>query len=138
MEMTPPQEHMHRLVLFRSGMLAILTTGAPGTQGAVVTGTQGAGVNTPMAADVAAITAGLEGAKHMPKGAIFTMGRWSMMVAAGMFSTFTRFWGKTTRVDGAAPKEHCRVAPMTTCCDIVGYSYGSALCRFFDFKLLHP
>lgn len=34
----------------------------------------GAGVNTPEAADVAEITAGLVGAEHMPNGAMLTVG----------------------------------------------------------------
>jgi hypothetical protein len=119
MEITPPQAHMHLLVLFKAGALARWAPGAPGVQGPGVAGTQGAGVSTPMAADVAAITAGLEGEEHMPKGKMFTMGWWSRMVAAGMYSTITCLPGNTISVDGTAPKEHCRVAPITTCCAIV-------------------
>ncbi len=38
----------------------------------------------------------------------------SMMVAAGCDPDRTRFSGVTTRVDGATPKGHIRLAPLTT------------------------
>ena len=67
-----------------------------------------------------------------------------MMVAAGRFSTNTRFWGGTTMVDGATPKEHCKIAPITTACDIADCSYGSIVSvnflisnRPFSHKIFH-
>ena len=71
---TPPHAHMHLEVLLRAGMLAIITVGDPGTQGATVFGMQGMGVSTPMAAAVADATVGLARDMHMPKGMIFTIG----------------------------------------------------------------
>jgi hypothetical protein len=121
-EMTPAQVHMHLLMLFSAGMLAMSTVGEPGAQGAAVTGTHGTGVGTPRAADVAAIKAGLVGALHIPKGGIFTTGLKSMMFAAGLFSTITRLTGRTISEDGATPKLHCIIAPMTTCFAIAGNS----------------
>jgi putative effector of murein hydrolase len=81
-EMTPAHVHMHLLILFSAGLLAIITVGEPGAQGAAA-GTHGTGVGTPRAADVAKIKAGFVGALHMPKWGIFTTGLWSMMFAAG-------------------------------------------------------
>ena len=71
---TPPQVHISVEVLFSAGMLPSSTVGEPTTQGAGVTGTHGIGVNTPIAAAVAAATAGLLGVMHMPNGMILTMG----------------------------------------------------------------
>ena len=121
-EMTPAHVHMHLLVLFSAGMLAMSTVGEPGAHGAAVTGTHGTGVGTPRAADVAAIKAGFVGALHIPKGGIFTTGLESMMFAAGLFSTITRLTGRTIRDDGATPKLHCIIAPITTCFAITGNS----------------
>jgi hypothetical protein len=54
--MTPPHVHISLQLLSRAGLWPIMTVGAPGDQGAVVTGMQGWGVNTPDAADVAEAT----------------------------------------------------------------------------------
>ena len=88
--------------------------GQPGAQGAGITGTQGMGVSTPMAAAVAEATVGLAREEHMPKGMIFFIGTLSMMVAAGMLEVRTLFSGVTTRLEGAAPKVHWHMAPMQT------------------------
>jgi hypothetical protein len=48
--------HINRQLLSKAGLWPIMTVGAPGDQGAVVTGIQGWGVNTPNAADVAEAT----------------------------------------------------------------------------------
>ena len=114
-EMTPAHAHMHLLMSFRAGMFPMGTVGEPGAHGAGTTGTHGAGVGTPRAAAVAAITAGFVGAVHIPKVGIFTTGLWSMMLAAGLPSAITRFTGSTINADGAAPNEHCIIAPATTC-----------------------
>jgi hypothetical protein len=105
---------MHLEVLFRAGWLLINTFGDPGTQGLGVTGMQGAGVRTPIAADVAAATAGFVGVVHMMKGIIFAIGLLSMMVAAGCFEAFTMLAGITVIVLGPVPKEHWSVAPLLT------------------------
>jgi len=50
------------------------TVGFPGIQGATVLGTQGIGVNTPKAAEVADATVGFAKDWHIPKVAILTKG----------------------------------------------------------------
>src|SRR5271163_5301507 len=112
--MTPAQVHISLEVESSAGIFPIRTVGAPGAHGAGVTGTQGTGVSTPAAAVVAVITAGFVGAEHIPKGGIFTIGLLSMMLAAGV-PVSVLFWGRTTSVDGAAPKLHSIAAPMQTC-----------------------
>ncbi len=72
--MTPAHMHMSVWVLSSVGMLPSRTVGAPGTHGATVIGMHGMGVNTPIAAAVAAATIGFAGDMHMPNGMIFTMG----------------------------------------------------------------
>jgi hypothetical protein len=95
-------------------MFAIRTVGAPGAQGAGITGTQGIGVNAPKAAAVAAATVGLAIDEHIPNGMMFTIGTLSMMFASGV-AVSTLFFGNTTSELGAAPKLHCNIAPMQTC-----------------------
>ena len=111
--MTPAQRHMSLELLSSAGMLPSMTVGSPGTHGAGVAGTQGMGVKTPRAAAVAAITVGFEGELHIPKGAIFTMGALSIIVAAGV-PVLTMAVGKTVSGVGAAPKLHCNIAPIQT------------------------
>jgi hypothetical protein len=65
---------MHWQEACKAGLLPIITVDEPGVQGALVTGIQGCGVSTPIAADVAAATCGFEGVVHMPKGGMFTIG----------------------------------------------------------------
>ena len=48
-------------------------------------------------------------------GGMFMIGLKSMMLAAGMLLTMTRLNGGTTRLDGATPKAHDIIAPITTC-----------------------
>lgn len=57
--MIPPQLQINLLLLFNAGILAMSTVGEPGAQGVDVTGIQGMGVNTPIAAEVADATWGL-------------------------------------------------------------------------------
>lgn len=71
----PPHMQFNLHVLSSAGMLAIRTVVLPpGIHGATVAGIHGAGVGTPNAADVAAMTAGFDGAEHMPKGMTLTIG----------------------------------------------------------------
>jgi hypothetical protein len=63
-----------------------MTVGAPVTQGAGVFGMHGIGVSAPIAADVAAATAGLAREVHIPNGMMFTIGTWSMIFASGIWS----------------------------------------------------
>jgi hypothetical protein len=113
-EMTPPQVHMSRHVVLSAGLLPTVTVGEPGVQGAVVTGIQGCGVSTPMAADVAAATCGLLNVVHMPNGIIFFMGTLSSIVAAGRLPALVRFSGVMVKVLGIVPKLHCIEAPFVT------------------------
>jgi hypothetical protein len=46
---------------------------------------------------------------------MLTIGIESASVAAGIPPTMTRLVGRTFRVAGAAPNEHCSVAPAQTC-----------------------
>lgn len=114
MVITPPNAQLHIELLLSAGMLAIITVGDPGAQGATVTGVQGMGVSTPSAAAVADATAGFARLMHMPNGGMFTNGLLSMIVAAGMFVAVTLAVGKTFSALGAAPKLHCIIAPVTT------------------------
>jgi hypothetical protein len=119
MEITPAQAHIHLLLLFNAGKVPSNTVGDPGAQGATVTGTQGMGVSTPRAAVVAAATVGLAKEVHIPKGKIFTIGAKSMMLAAsGPPAMVGGPLGITINELGASPKEHCNVAPITTCIPI--------------------
>src|SRR6266850_5770316 len=101
--MTPPHAHISLDVLLSAGIFASMTVGEPTIHGAGVTGTHGIGVNTPRAAVVAAATVGFDGELHIPKGMMFTIGIWSMMLASGV-PVITRFCGSTTNELGATPK----------------------------------
>jgi hypothetical protein len=94
-------------------MLAISTVGEPGIQGAGMIGVQGMGIKAPKAAAVADATAGLASEVHIAKGRMFTKGTLSIMLAIGIL-VVTRFVGKTIKEEGAAPKEHCSIAPPHT------------------------
>ena len=102
---------MHEFV--RAGMLPICTVGEPGVHGAGMTGRQGIGVNAPIAAEVAAATCGLASDWHMPKGGMFTFGILSMIFAAGD-PALTLLFGGTDSAEGAIPKLHVIIAPLTT------------------------
>jgi hypothetical protein len=99
-------------VLFSAGMPPIRQVGEPGTQG-MVTGTQGIGVSTPMAAAVAAATVGLAIDMHMPNGGILVIGTQSMIVAAGVVASVL-LTGSTFKTEGAMPKVHIIIAPAVT------------------------
>jgi hypothetical protein len=66
--------HISVQVLSSVGLPPSVTVGAPGTQGDVVTGMQGIGVSTPIAAAVAEATEGFAGEMHMPNGMMFVIG----------------------------------------------------------------
>jgi hypothetical protein len=111
---TPPQRQFSVETLSRDGWFPRRTVTAPGTQGVIVTGMHGCGVRTPKAAAVAAATAGLAMLVHAPKGWIFTMGLWSMMVAAGWLFVITLLTGRTASWLGARPKLHVNIAQLQT------------------------
>lgn len=103
--------------LSNAGALHNMTVTAPGTQGAGVAGTHGIGVGTPSAAAVAAATIGLEGDWHIPKGGIFMMGTWSMILAAIILLVITVL-GVGIKVLGAMPNVHFIMAPIQVCIGI--------------------
>jgi hypothetical protein len=105
--------HINVQELLSAGKFPRSTVGDPGVQGDGVTGMQGIGVKTPQAVAVADATVGFAREVHIPKGIIFTMGMWSMILASGVWVK-TLFVGRTTNEFGAAPKLHCNVAPMHT------------------------
>jgi hypothetical protein len=76
--------HISVDALFSAGMFPSSTVGAPGAQGAGVTGMHGIGVSTPIAAEVADATVGLARLVHMPNGIMFTIGLLSIILAAGI------------------------------------------------------
>lgn len=84
MLMIPPQSHMQVHCECSAGWPCTVTLVAPGVQGELVAGMHGAGVRTPIAADVAAATAGLSGAMHMPKLGMLSTGTKLSMVAASV------------------------------------------------------
>jgi len=86
-------------------MLLNLVLVAPGDQGPPMTGTQGAGVGVPMAAEVAAATAGLDCVVHMMKlGRLLTS--LSLTVAAGTMLPVTMLAGVTSKLQGPVPIVH--------------------------------
>lgn len=84
-----------------------MATGCGGAHGAEVAGTQGAGVNTPNAALVAAITAGLAGEEHIPNVGMFVNGTKSVTAANGAGARASCGGpGVVVSTDGAAPISH--------------------------------
>jgi hypothetical protein len=59
-EIFPPHIHKHLLLSVSADIFITFTCALPGAHGAVTAGTQGIGVSTPIAADVAEATAGLD------------------------------------------------------------------------------
>lgn len=103
-EITPPQLHIHLLVLLSAGLPPTITVGDPGAHGAAHAGTHGIGVSTPIAADVALATVGFARLLHIPK-VIGGFGI-SIIVAAGIFDFITVLWEVTVSGAGAAPNVH--------------------------------
>lgn len=81
-----------------------------GAQGAVVFGTQGAGVNK---TGSGRFVAGLTTLLHMPKGIMFALGLLSIIVAIGPLAIMV-VCAFVFRVAGAVPKVHCKFAPIHT------------------------
>jgi hypothetical protein len=75
---------MARQFFINAGKLLTISL-PPGAHGATITGMQGIGVKTPIAADVAEATVGFAKDLHMPKGMMFTMGAKSMILACNLF-----------------------------------------------------
>jgi hypothetical protein len=111
--MTPPHMQLQVQVAVNAGKLLMVVAVAPGAHGVTVLGMHAEGVGTPRAAVVAAATAGLDCVVHMPNGGIFSIGTWSMMVAAGA-PAITVGAEEAFRVAGATPKLQVIIAPDTT------------------------
>ena len=90
--------------------------------GAVVAGTHGAGVNTPISAEVAAATTGFDGVPHMPKVGMFAIGANAWMVAAGVLGVTGVPVGTTASGTGTGgiAIEHVIIAPALTSGGIAG------------------
>ena len=113
-EITPNHEHIHFDELLRAGDFRNVTVGDPGVHG-IVTGTQGVGVKTPLAAAVALAVVGLASDEHVANGGIFVTGIESRILAANFLSA-TTVGNETIRVDGAAPKLQDILADKATNC----------------------
>ena len=98
------------LLLVSAAIPPTFTCELPGDQGAVITGTQGIGVSTPMAADVAEATVGLAIDWHIPNVAILATVK-SVVTAINMFIHFGLVGTMTANVHGAIPKLHWSTAP---------------------------
>ena len=101
-------------------------------QSSKVQGIQGIGVNTPIAAAVAAITIGFAGLEHMPKGRMFRNGIWSDLTATGR-TDFTFLSGSTIIGVGMFPKLHFNIVPCVT----IGFILIPAI-PFFPLGNLSP
>ena len=87
-----------------------MTVGLPGAHGALVFGTQGAGVKK---TGGGRLVAGFATELHIPKGGIFALGLLSMMVAVGA-EVITVVCALATSEEGAVPKVHSMLAPVHT------------------------
>jgi hypothetical protein len=89
----PPHRHVRLQESLTAGKLPIRTARISGTHGAVVAGTHGIGVGTPMAA-AAAITIGLAMLLHMPNG---QTEHWRVVLNLGRPRTGRRTFSKRHR-----------------------------------------
>jgi hypothetical protein len=104
---------MHFALLINAGIFITLTC-PPGDHGAVITGTHGIGVSTPIAAEVAEATVGFDNDWHIPKGRIFVIGTKSIILAISILPHLGRRGTVTISDDGAIPKVHWSIAPIHT------------------------
>lgn len=103
---------MHFPLASSAGILQTFAIPA-GAHGAVITGMQGIGVSTPIAAAVADATVGFAILWHIPKGGMFSIGAKSITLAIGTLPAIGRS-PTTERVEGAIPKLHWSIAPIVT------------------------
>jgi hypothetical protein len=131
-EITPAHMHAHVEVLVSAGTPLTFTVADPGVHGPGVTGMHGCGVKTPCAAAVAAMTCGLDGLMHKPKGGMFTVGTKSLIVHAIVVATTVP--GVAVRNAGGGglvPIEHLIWAPVET---VKGISSPSSMLVVDRFK----
>ena len=114
--MTPPQVHIAVQPVCSAGCPLIMTLEAPGVQGDVVMGTQGAGENTPSLAAVAAATTGLDIVPHIPNVGMFTIGANAWMFAASVSAVTGVPIGTTVKGTGTGgiAIEQLIIAPVLT------------------------
>lgn len=114
-------------LLSSAGVPATKTAGAPGDQGAAVAGMQGCGVKLPRAAAVAAATSGLARLWHRPKGAMFSIGTWSLMLPTGTPAQ-VKGRGVALKLAGELPIEQLIWAPVqqdkAIAADLLKVCYG--------------
>jgi hypothetical protein len=113
-EICPSHIQKFLSILVIAGEPCTSIVGAPGIHGVEMAGTHGAGVNTPIAAEVAAITAGLVGAEHIPNDAMLVNGTKSVILALGLPDNITVRVGSTTKGQGVIPKVQVIKAPVVT------------------------
>ena len=127
----PPQVHWQVHTLVSTGRPPMNTLAEPVCHVPRGSGTQGIGVRTPRAADVAVATAGLAGELHSPNVGMFSIGIASAMVATGCSPAVTRgSFGRTVSGTGEPmPIVHDSMAVFTTSGGIVSLSPAPALGR---------
>lgn len=113
-EILPPHVHIHLLLSVSAGMFITFTWALPGAHGVVITGTHGIGVSTPIAADVAEATVGLDKDWHIPNVGMFVPGIMSIVVAISILPHLGRRGTVTTKAVGVIPKLHWSIAPIVT------------------------
>lgn len=111
-DMFPPYAHIHLQLSSKAGKLQIFSC-PPGDHGPVITGIQGIGVRTPIAAAVADATVGFAIERQTPKGFMLTIGAKSIMFAIGIF-WHIGLMPTTVKGTGAAPIVHRSKAPFVT------------------------
>jgi len=127
----PAQAHWQVDPAVSTGTPLITTFAEPGVHGPTGTGTQGIGVRTPRAADVAAATAGFAGELHIPNVGMFAIGIESAMVATGCPPAVTGgpFGTAVSGIGGPRPIAHDSMAALTTSGGIVWLSPAPASAR---------
>lgn len=118
MVMTPAWAHRRIDVLVKAGAPPRSVVGAPTIQGPAGAGMQGMGVKLPNAAAVAAATTGLDKLRHITNPGTLRPGMLSKIFPQAPAPLVVRWVGKKFNVQGAVPKEHLQIAPVTTDCGI--------------------
>lgn len=113
MEMVPAYAHCNVEPCIRQGVEHTVICGATGVHVPTVTGVQGCGVSTPIAAAVADATAGLAIELHNPIGVILAPAAQSFIVAVGLPPVSTFVAEVAFKVPGDIPQVQTMVAPVT-------------------------
>lgn len=99
--------------MVRAGIPPSITFGEPGAHIPAGTGVHGMGVKDPIAAAVAAATAGFAILQQTPKGIMLAKGATEATVPGGV-GLITTGGGINTSAEGAAPMVHTACDPTTT------------------------